>query len=239
MLVIGTAAVIGALEHNGGGTNPRGASTSGTTITPAAHSRTAGSTLASPPPTQAQGPNQAPTSTSPQASASLAVSRKLAAQAIPPPDGYAGGPGGGMYPSGFITTTVYDQGAGAGTAATEGFLGGYEATYNSDTSGDFIDFQLLQYSSYQDAEEAEGYTSGLLPSDSAQAVCVSCHTWSCCRLRDQGNVRHVPPRIVSDKRPAADVAHLFDPNWWPNARRRGGLGPTAVRTPLSTPVGSR
>ncbi len=168
LVVIGTAAVIGALEHITGGSNALRNRTSITTISPAAHSRAAGSTLASPSPTQAQSPSQAPASTATQVSASLAVSRELGAQAIPPPNGYAGGPGGGMYPNAFITTAVYDQGAGTGSAASDGFLGGYEATYNNDTSGDFIDIQLLRYSSHQDAEEAEGYMSGLLPSDSAK-----------------------------------------------------------------------
>jgi serine/threonine protein kinase len=167
VLAISTAGVLGAMEVNRGGTNPRRAGTAVTTIAPAAHSGPAGNGLASPLPTRAQGPNQAPTSTATQASTSLAVSRELAAKAIRPPNGYGGGPGGGMYPTGFITTTVYDQGAGTGSAASDGFLGGYEATYN-DTSGDFIDIQLLWYSSHQDAQEAEGYMSFLLPSDSAK-----------------------------------------------------------------------
>jgi hypothetical protein len=163
LVLISTAAVIGALQL----TNAPRRSTSGTTITPAAHSRASGSTLAPPSATQGQSPNQPPTSTSTQAGASLAVSRDLAAKAIPPPDGYAGGPGNGMYPTGFITTTVYDQGAGAGSAASDGFLGGYEATYN-DTSDDFIDMQLLRYSSPQEAGQAEGPNLSLLPSDSAK-----------------------------------------------------------------------
>ncbi len=46
-------------------------------------------------------------------------------------------------------------------------MGGYEASYN-DTSDDFIDIQLLRFSSPQDAGQAKGTNSGLLPSDSAK-----------------------------------------------------------------------
>jgi Protein of unknown function (DUF2510) len=167
VLVVITGVVIGALDHHTGGTNNRRSGTAVTTITPAARSRAAGNTPLSPSATRGQSPNPPPTSTSTQAAASLTISRDLAAQAIPPPDGYAGGPGNGMYPTGFITTTVYDQGTGAGSAASDGFLGGYEATYNN-TSEDFIDLQLLRFSSSQAAGFSEGPDIGLLPSDSAK-----------------------------------------------------------------------
>jgi serine/threonine protein kinase len=155
-LIVITGAVIGAVELNTGSTDAPRAGTSATT-----NSQAAGSTPAS------QSPNQPPTSTSTQAGGSLAVSHELAARAITPPDGYSGGPGNGLYSSGFITTTVYDKLAGTGSAASDGFVGGYEASYN-DTSDDFIDMQLLRFSSPQDAAQAKGTDLGLLPSDSAK-----------------------------------------------------------------------
>jgi serine/threonine protein kinase len=164
LVAISAAAVIWALDHNTGGSNPRRTNASLTTIAATVRPPAAASSLTSPSPTQAPRPNQAPASPSTPASATLAVSRELATQLIPPAVGYTGEPAG-TYPNGLITTTVYDQQGGAGSAASIGFLGGFEATY-SDTSGDFIDIQLLRFSSPQSAGFSEGPMSGLLPAES-------------------------------------------------------------------------
>jgi hypothetical protein len=156
LVTVATAAAIWGLDLNAGGSNPRHAS--GTTIASTGRSPAAASSLTSPSPTQVQRPSQAP------ASASLAVSRQLAAHLIPPPADYTGGPGG-MYPNGLITTTEYDQQGGAGSSASIGLLGGFEATY-TDPSGDFINVQLLRFSSPQSAGSSEGPMSGLLPAES-------------------------------------------------------------------------
>ena len=98
-----------------------------------------------------------------------------------------------MYPTGFITTTVYDQGAGAGSAASAGFLGGYEATYNN-SYYDFIDLQLLRYSSPQDAGQAEGPNGGPTPAPTPpssrrfQAI-----PGAIADQRNQANGRLLPP----------------------------------------------
>ena len=88
----------------------------------------------------------------------------LEARTIPAPADYSAAPGF-LWPNG-ITPAAYDQQFGAGSATNMTFLGGYEATYQSEANyDDFVDIQLFQFSSPQTASQALVWLLSLPPEE--------------------------------------------------------------------------
>jgi hypothetical protein len=86
----------------------------------------------------------------PPSPASLAIIQHLEAQVIAAPAGYTAGPAV-LYLEGLMSIGAFEQIALDTGASDTGFLGGYEATYESDGGDSFIDIQLLRFLTPQDA----------------------------------------------------------------------------------------
>ena len=80
-----------------------------------------------------------------------AAAQELASRVIAAPPGYT--PGAGLlWPNGLGTRAAFDQVSGAGAASEAGFIGGYEATYESNATEGLLDIQLLRLSSAMNAD---------------------------------------------------------------------------------------
>jgi hypothetical protein len=78
-----------------------------------------------------------------------------------------------LWPNGLGTRAAFDEVSGAGAASEVGFIGGYEATYESNAMEGLVDIQLLRLSSAMNADS-------LLESAAASVAVGEAPRWSAC-----------------------------------------------------------